>query len=58
MKYLIVDCETEGLLDSLTEVHSLVIENGVAFIGVGADHVFHKGYGLLGWVQTAFGIES
>ena len=27
MKYLIVDCETDGLLDSLTEVHSLVIEN-------------------------------
>ena len=27
MKYLIVDCETNGLLDSLTEVHSLVIEN-------------------------------
>ena len=27
MKYLIVDCETNGLLDSLTDVHSLVIEN-------------------------------
>lgn len=27
MKYLIVDCETDGLLDSLTAVHSLVIEN-------------------------------
>lgn len=27
MNYLIVDCETNGLLDALTQVHSLVIEN-------------------------------
>ena len=27
MNYLIVDCETNGLLDALTKVHSLVIEN-------------------------------
>lgn len=27
MKYLIVDCETDGLLETLTKVHSLVIEN-------------------------------
>lgn len=26
MKYLIVDCETDGLLEALTKVHSLVIE--------------------------------
>ena len=27
MKYLIVDCETDGLLDTASKVHSLVIEN-------------------------------